>query len=134
MTFAESYRLRMALLAAGHIPVPMVGGKPVMVLREAPTEGYIRSWAQTHPDSTTGIVFASFGLVAEVTAVPDKRERDRLRKEAQRRAAGAPPREEWLKAHSLMQNKPWAQEGIHMATWYRRRQKAAMCTVRSSGA
>ena len=35
------YSLRMALLNAGHIPVPCWDGMPVMILRSPPTEGYV---------------------------------------------------------------------------------------------
>lgn len=57
MKVGEIYSLRMALLNAGHIPVPCWDGKPVMILRSPPTEGYVRSWANAHPDADqTGIV------------------------------------------------------------------------------
>ena len=54
---AEAYSLRMALLNAGHIPVPCRDRKPVMILQSAPSEGCVRSWATLHEHATdTGIV------------------------------------------------------------------------------
>jgi len=47
-----------------------------------------------------------------------RRERDRLRKAAARKAAGATPR-----AESLSQTKPWAAMGISRSTWERRRKR-----------
>ena len=49
-----------------------------------------------------------------------KRERDRQRKIAERRAAGVVSRGTYL-AHSRSQVKPWEQEGISRRTWERRR-------------
>jgi hypothetical protein len=48
-----------------------------------------------------------------------KRERDRLRKEEERRAAGIIPRKQY-EATSLSRLKPWEAEGISRATWYRK--------------
>ena len=54
---AEAYSLRMALLNAGHIPVPCRDRKSVMILQSAPSEGAVRSWATAYPDADqTGIV------------------------------------------------------------------------------
>jgi hypothetical protein len=49
-----------------------------------------------------------------------RRERDRQRKAAARRAKGIKPRREYEKA-ALERAKPWAAEGISRRTWYRRR-------------
>jgi hypothetical protein len=131
MTPVQAYNLRMRLLVAGYVPFPVVGGKPATVLREGPIENYVRSWAQRYPDSETGILIE--GQVVVVTLVPNKRERDRLHKLAQRRASGALPRGEWLKANNISQTEPWKQVGISRAAWYRRK-RAAACPDSSSGA
>jgi hypothetical protein len=47
------------------------------------------------------------------------KERDRLRDERRRRAAGAAPQ-----AESISRTKPWEVEGISRRTWYRRRAEA----------
>ena len=53
----EIYSLRMALVNAGYIPVPCRDRKPVIILRSAPSEGFVRSWATVHPEADqTGIV------------------------------------------------------------------------------
>jgi hypothetical protein len=122
MTPVQAYNLRMRLLVAGYVPFPVVGGKPATVLREAPTENYVRSWAQRYPDSETGILIEGQAVV--VTLVPNKRERNRLHKLAQRRASGALPRGEWLKANNISQTEPWKQVGISRAAWYRRKRAA----------
>lgn len=49
-----------------------------------------------------------------------RKERDRQRKAAARRAAGAKPRADYLAA-SAERAKPWEAEGISRRTWYRRR-------------
>ena len=52
-----------------------------------------------------------------------RREKNRKRKEAERRAAGVRPREEYLaevKANSLKAQKPWEKLGMSRATWYRK--------------
>jgi len=51
-----------------------------------------------------------------------RRERDRKRAAAKRRAKGAEPRAVY-EANSLSQTKPWEQEGISRSTWERRRKK-----------
>lgn len=48
-----------------------------------------------------------------------KRERDRARRAAERRAAGAKAREEWL-AESKTRTQPWREAGVSKRTWYRR--------------
>ena len=121
----EAYALRMAFAAAGYVPIPCRDGKPVLVLHSAPTEGVIRSWAINHPEADqTGIWNPQSRSVMIVDRVPEtlgeiaarqkaqrlaereaargpRQERERAanqrRKEAKRRAAGAIPREEWLR-------------------------------------
>ena len=57
MKVGEIYSLRMALVNAGYIPVPCRDRKPVIILRSAPSEGFVRSWATVHPEADqTGIV------------------------------------------------------------------------------
>jgi hypothetical protein len=51
-----------------------------------------------------------------------KRICDRIRRERQRREAGALPREEFL-ARSATRNQPWRDDGVSRRTWYRRRNK-----------
>lgn len=48
-----------------------------------------------------------------------RKERERVRQEAKRRAAGALPRQEY-EARSKQKAKPWIAEGISRRTWYRR--------------
>jgi hypothetical protein len=50
-----------------------------------------------------------------------KRERDRARKAARRRAAGAVPRSKYLTQNALSRTKPWEVKGISRRTWERRR-------------
>jgi hypothetical protein len=57
-----------------------------------------------------------------------KRERDRLRKEEERRAAGVISRQQY-EATSLSHLKPWETEGISRATWYRKRPNTAETSV-----
>lgn len=49
-----------------------------------------------------------------------RRDRDKARKAAARRAAGIKPRPEY-EAASIERSKPWEAEGISRRTWYRRR-------------
>jgi hypothetical protein len=49
------------------------------------------------------------------------KERDRLRKQAQRRAAGAMPRAEYLAKNTASRMEPWKAVGISKATYHRRR-------------
>lgn len=53
-----------------------------------------------------------------------KRQQDRARKAARRRAAGAVPRTEYLAQNALSRTKPWEDEGISRRTWERRRARA----------
>jgi hypothetical protein len=53
-----------------------------------------------------------------------KRQQDRARKAARRRAAGVAPRPEYLAQNSLSRTKPWEEEGISRRTWERRRARA----------
>jgi len=62
-----------------------------------------------------------------------KRERDRERKVAKLRAAGAVPRGVYL-AKSLARAKPWEQEGISRRTWERRRARNGMSSANYEGA
>lgn len=56
-----------------------------------------------------------------------RKERDRNRKRAKRRAAGAVPRRKY-EAGSVERLKPWVAEGISRRTWYRRRARdSAAC-------
>jgi putative DNA primase/helicase len=50
-----------------------------------------------------------------------KRERDRARKAARRRTAGAVPRSKYLTQNALSRTKPWEVKGISRRTWERRR-------------
>lgn len=50
------------------------------------------------------------------------KERERIRSEKRRRAAGVRPRQVYL-AESLTAQQPWKKEGISRATWYRRRKQ-----------
>jgi hypothetical protein len=61
-----------------------------------------------------------------------KRERDRERKRALRRAAGVIPRQAYL-ADSLSQTKPWVREGISRRTWERRIASTAPPVASPSG-
>jgi hypothetical protein len=64
----------------------------------------------------------TIGAIDQGKAARTKRrkERDRQRKAAARRAAGAKPRTEY-EAASVEHAKPWIVEGISRRTWYRRR-------------
>lgn len=57
---------------------------------------------------------------AKAARTKRRRDRDRERKAAQRKAAGAVPRQQY-EANSITKTKPWIAEGISRATWYRRR-------------
>jgi hypothetical protein len=59
---------------------------------------------------------------AKAARTKRRRQRDRQRKEAARRAAGAMPRKEY-ETTSLSRTKPWTEQGISRATWYRRNAK-----------
>ena len=110
----EAYILRMALVNAGHIPVPCRDGKPVFVPPGMPSESAVRTWATLHERATeTGILDPITRRVTLVTKVPTA---NQLQKEAKRRSQGVMPRTEWLKAHSA---KPWVRAGVSRATWYR---------------
>jgi hypothetical protein len=52
-----------------------------------------------------------------------RKHKDRARKAAKRRAAGAVPRDRYERA-SVEQSKPWVVAGISRRTWYRRRDVA----------
>ena len=58
MTPVEAYKLRMALVNAGYIPVPCLpDGKPIFIPSEIPSEPAVRSWATLHERATkTGIL------------------------------------------------------------------------------
>lgn len=51
-----------------------------------------------------------------------RREREKQRRKASRRAQGAIPRAEY-EQHSLSRSKPWIDEGISRASWYRRKRE-----------
>ena len=57
------------------------------------------------------------------------KERERIRSEKRRRAAGVRPRQVYL-AESLTAQQPWKEEGISRATWYRRRKQEREGTKR----
>jgi hypothetical protein len=122
----QTYALRMALATAGYVPIPCRDGKPVLVLQDMPSEGFIRSWAITHPDADqTGVwnrLHRSVEIVDRVPETAAERERaaNQQRKEAKRRAAGALPRAEWLAAHS---KPPWEGSGMSRASFYRARKR-----------
>jgi len=64
MKVGEIYTLRMALVNAGYITVPCRDRKPVITLRSAPSEGFVRSWATVHPEADqTGIVVGDHVVV-----------------------------------------------------------------------
>ena len=72
MKVGEIYSLRMALVNAGYIPVPCWDRKPVITLRSAPSEGFVRSWATVHPEADqTGIVVGDRVIV--VVSLEDAR-------------------------------------------------------------
>ena len=132
----EIYSLRMRLVAAGYTPIPCQDGRPVPTLQGIPSEGQIRSWATLHPDATeTGILEGGRVVLiddvqktqaeklAQQIAERDARRtqahirqrvRNQQRKEANRRAEGALPRSEWLKAHAIGRARPWAAAGMSM--------------------
>ena len=67
----EAYILRMALVNAGHIPVPCRDGKPVFVPAGMPSESAVRTWATLHERATeTGILDPITRRVTLVTKVP----------------------------------------------------------------
>jgi hypothetical protein len=141
----EIYSLRMRLVAAGYTPIPCQDGQPVLTLYAVPSEGQIRSWATLHPDAMeTGILEG--GRVVLIDDVPKtpaeklaqqiaerdarrtraqnrQRVRNRQRKEANRRAEGALPRSEWLKAHAIGRARPWAAAGMSRSAWYRQQKR-----------
>ena len=98
MTPVEAYKLRMALVNAGYIPVPCLpDGKPIFVPPGIPSEPAVRSWATLHERATkTGILDPITKHVTLVTKVPTANQR---RKEAERRARGVVPRSAWLEGH-----------------------------------
>ena len=55
----------------------------------------------------------------QAIAAAKKRERDRLRQEKLRRAAGMQDRESYLAEHSISSLKPWVAAGMSRAKWYR---------------
>lgn len=123
----EAYILRMALVNAGHIPVPCRDGKPVYIPHSMPSEPAVRSWATLHENAyETGIVDLQTHSVTLVTEVPtgslvtEMPTANQRRKEAKRRSQGVMPRTEWLKAHGAQ---PWVGAGVSRATWYRQQQK-----------
>ena len=80
-----------------------------------PSELAVRSWATLHERATeTGILDPVTKHVTLVTKVPTANQQ---RKEAERRARGAMPRSEWLRAHRA---KPWVDAGMSKSAWYRR--------------
>jgi hypothetical protein len=99
VTTYQAYLLRMALVAAGHIPVPCRDGKPVFIPPGMPSEPAVRSWAILYERATeTGILDPATKLVTLVTKVPTANQR---RKEAERRARGVAPRSTWLEGQAL---------------------------------
>ena len=67
----EAYILRMALVNAGHIPVPCRDGKPVYIPPSMPSEPAVRSWATLHENAyETGILDLQTQSVTMVTEVP----------------------------------------------------------------
>jgi ElaB/YqjD/DUF883 family membrane-anchored ribosome-binding protein len=57
-------------------------------------------------------------IISKSMATERRRERDRQRHEARRRAAGAVDRETY-EAQSASRNKPWEAVGMSRASWYR---------------
>lgn len=55
-----------------------------------------------------------------------RKDRDRQRKSASRRAAGMKPRTEY-EAASLSKAQPWKAQGISRASWYRRKRETETC-------
>ena len=87
MTTYQAYTLRMALVAARHIPVPCLpNGKPVFIPPGMPSEPAVRSWATLHERATeTGILDPITKHVTLVTKVPTANQR---RKEARAARTG----------------------------------------------
>lgn len=76
-------------------------------------------------EERTMLGLTTIGAIDHGKAARTKRrkERDRQRKAAARRAAGAKPRSEY-EAATIERAKPWEAEGISRRTWYRRRTSA----------
>lgn len=72
-------------------------------------------------EERTMLGITTIGAIDHGKAARSKRrkERDRERKAAQRRAAGAVPRKQY-ESGALSKAKPWIAEGISRRTWYRR--------------
>lgn len=116
MNSYQCYLLNLRLMAAGYVPCAIRDGRPLLRVSGMPTENEVRRWSGELGVTETGIL--DQGRVTPVTEVPTANQR---RKEAERRARGAVPRSEWLKAHSGL--KPWMGTGMSKSAWYRR-QKA----------
>jgi hypothetical protein len=73
-------------------------------------------------EQRTMLGITTIGAIDESKAARAKRrrERDRFRKQAQRRAKGCKSRKEYEK-QSISDCRPWEGEGISRRTWYRRR-------------
>lgn len=57
-----------------------------------------------------------------------RKERDRLRKAKQRRNEGKPTRKQY-EEQSISRTKPWLDEGVSRASWYRRRTETGAATA-----
>lgn len=132
MNVIEAYRLRMRLVAAGHIPAPMHNGRAVEIPHQMPGESCVRGWATLHENATeTGIVDLETRRVTLVTAVPAsaaelqamrairQRTKNQQRLEARRRQKGIPERAAWLQAHSQDRGEPWKKLNMSRPKWYR---------------
>jgi hypothetical protein len=112
----EAYRLRMALIAAGHIPVPCREGRPVHVPNTIPSESAVRGWANLYDGADQTGIYRN-GNVTIVEAVPPSASQKRRDK---RRAAGMMQRSEWLELHK---DPPWAGSGKSKSAWYRAKKR-----------
>ncbi len=72
--------------------------------------------------------------IKSIDVTPAQRKRINKSKHADkvRRLRDRKPREQWLAENSLSRTKPWEAEGIHKATWYRRKGRGATGVCRST--
>lgn len=137
----EAYRLRVALLNAGYCPIPCRDGKPISGAA-ATSESGIRYWINGQPSAleTAVLIGGSLVVVTEAPKTPAElraqqiterelrqRKANQARKEGRRRALGALPRAEWLRANSISRDKPWLGLKISRKTWYRRGKPSPSC-------
>jgi hypothetical protein len=109
MNSLQAYRLRLALAAAGFIPTPCKGGKPVFVPHNIPSEGAIRTWANLYDgaDETCIRIGEEFVVVASVEAAKAfsrmaEQEETRSDNKPARRPAKRPTRDAGYKAQRFL--------------------------------